>query len=146
MSQFQTSQNRGMSCKVILKRSDPILSINQSLLQRGFTRNASSVNASLIITEAQNEAVDLREDLHLVTLDATKAFDVMWQDSLMRKIYNARVDGSLWLTTANLYRDAETSVKWSSHVSEPFNVQQGVRQGEYCPHNIINYITTIYSI
>ena len=28
-----------------------------------------------------------------------------------------------------MYRDAETSVKWSSHVSEPFKVQQGVRQG-----------------
>ena len=115
--------------KVILKRSDPILSINQSRLQRGFTRNSSSVNGALIITEAQNEAVDLREDLHLVTLDAAKAFDVVWQDSLMRKIYNAGVDGSLWLTTANLCRDAETSVKWSSHVSEPFKVQQGVRQG-----------------
>ena len=115
--------------KVILKRSDPILSINQSRLQRGFTRNSSSVNAALIITETQNEVVDLREDLYLVALDAAKAFDVVWQDSLMRKIYNAGVDGSLWLTTANLYRDAETSVKWSSHVSEPFKVQQGVCQG-----------------
>ena len=115
--------------KVILKKSDPILSINQSRLQRGFTRNSSSVNAALIITETQNEVVDLREDLYLVALDAAKAFDVVWQDSLMRKIYNAGVDGSLWLTTANLYRDAETSVKWSSHVSEPFKVQQGVCQG-----------------
>ena len=131
---------------MILKRSDPILNINQSRLQRGFTRNFSSVNAALIITEAQNEAIDLREGLHLVTLDAAKAFDVVWQDSLMRKIYSAGVDGSLWLTTANLYRDAETSVKWSSHVSEPFKVQQGVRQGEYCPHSITIYITTIYCI
>ena len=42
---------------------------------------------------------------------------------------NAGVDGSLWLTTANLYRDAKTSVKWSIHMSEPFKVQQGVLQG-----------------
>ena len=54
----------------------------------------------------------------------------------------AGVDGSLWLTTAYLYRDAETSIKWSSHVSEPFKVQQGVRLvggGEvYCLHSIKN--------
>ena len=48
----------------------------------------------------------------------------------MRKIYSAGVDGSLWLTTANLHRHAETSFKWSSHVSEPFKVQQDVRQVE----------------
>ena len=47
----------------------------------------------------------------------------------MRKIYNAGVDGSLWLATAHLYKDAETSVKWASHTSEPYKVQQGVRQG-----------------
>ena len=46
---------------------------------------------------AQNEAADLK-NLHLVTLDAAKAFDVAWQDSLIRKCYNAvPVDITLWL-------------------------------------------------
>ena len=44
-------------------------------------------------------------------------------------VTHAGVDGYLWLTSANLYRDTEASVKWSSQVSEPFKVQQGVRQG-----------------
>ena len=114
---------------MILKRTDPIFSPKQSPLQRGFTQNSSSINAALLVTEAQNEAADYKEDLHLVTLDAAKAFDVVWQDSLMRKIYNAGVDGSLWLATAHLYKDAETSVKWASHISEPYKVRQGVRQG-----------------
>ena len=63
--------------KVILKRTDPIFSPKQSPLQRGFTRNSSSINAALLVTEAQNEAADCKEDLHLVTLDAAKAFDVV---------------------------------------------------------------------
>ena len=120
--------------------------MNQYRPQSGFAKNSSSVNAAFIITEAHNEDADLREDLHLVTLDAAKAFDVVWQDSLMRKISNAGVYSTLWLTTANLNRDAETSVKWSNHMSEPFKVQQGVRQGEYCLHSIINYVTTTCSI
>ena len=54
-------------------------------MQRGFTNNASAVNAALIISEAQNEAKDIGEPLKLVTLDACKAFDVVWQDSLLRR-------------------------------------------------------------
>ena len=35
---------------------------------------------------------------HLITLDACKAFDVVRQDSLLKKIFLAGVDSSLWLT------------------------------------------------
>ena len=45
------------------------------------------MNAALLISEVQNEAKDKGEFLSLVTLDAAKAFDVVWQTSLMRKIY-----------------------------------------------------------
>ena len=37
--------------------------------------------------EIQNEAKDRGESLTLVTLDAAKAFDVIWQGSLLRKTY-----------------------------------------------------------
>ena len=46
-------------------------------MHRGFTNNSSAVNAALIISEAQNEAKDIREPLKLVILDACKAFDVV---------------------------------------------------------------------
>ena len=66
----------------------------QSKVQRGFTNNSSAVNVALIISEAQNEGRDIGEPLKLVTLDACKAFDVVWQESLLRKIYNAGIHGS----------------------------------------------------
>ena len=55
-------------------------------MQRGFPNNSSTVNAALIVSEARNEAKDIGEPLKLVTLDACKAFDVVWQDSFLRKI------------------------------------------------------------
>ena len=76
----------------------------QSKMQRGFTSNSSAVNAALIVSESQNEAKDLGKPLKLVTLDACKAFDVVWQDSLLRKIYNVGIQGSLWVCLKNLYR------------------------------------------
>ena len=49
---------------------------------------------SLTISEAQNEAKDIGEPLKLVTLDACKAFDVVWQDSLLRKFHNVGIQGN----------------------------------------------------
>ena len=35
--------------------------------------------------------LDIGEPLKLVTLDTCKVFDVVWQDSLMRKMYNVGI-------------------------------------------------------
>ena len=100
-----------------------------SALQRGFTSGSSAINASLIISDAQNEAKGNSKPLKLVTLDACKAFDVVWQDSLLRKIFNIGIGSSLWTCIKNLYEGAQTRVKWSGHVSPSFEIRQGVRQG-----------------
>ena len=72
-----------------------MMEAQRSKMQRGFTNHASAVNAALIISEAQNEAKDIGEPLKLVTLDACKAFDVVWQDSLLRTIHNVGIQGKL---------------------------------------------------
>ena len=74
--------------RVLQNRTKQQIEAQQSRMQRGFTNNSSAVNAALIISEVQNESKDIGEPLKLVTLDACKAFDVIWQDSLLRKIYN----------------------------------------------------------
>ena len=115
--------------KRLQRRTEHLLTKNQSRLQRGFTRKSSSTNASLLISEVQNEAKDRGEFLGLITFDAAKAFDVVWQGSLLRKIFREGVDGSLWLTLSSMYANAVTSVKWGPHVSTHFTIKQGVRQG-----------------
>ena len=72
--------------RILLNRTKDRIELHQSTLQRGFTSGSSAINASLIISEAQNEAEENSTPLKLVTLDACKAFDVVWQDSLLRKI------------------------------------------------------------
>ncbi len=98
-------------------------------MQKGFTRHSSSVNAALVISEVQAEAKELKQPLNLVTLDACKAFDVVWQDSLLRKLFNTGIQGNLWSVLNQLYTGATTAVKWKNHTSEKFTVKQGVRQG-----------------
>ena len=114
--------------RVLQNRTKYMMEAQQLKMQRGFTNNASAVNAALIISEAQNEAKDIGEPLKLVTLDACKAFDVVWQDSLLRKIHNG-IQGKLWLCLSNLYKGAHSTVKWQGIVSPSFEIKQGVRQG-----------------
>ena len=119
--------------KVLQRRTESLLTRNQSRLQKGFTKKSSWVNAALLISEVQNEAKDKGEFLTLVTLDAAKAFDVVWQASLLRKIYYEGVDGTLttlWLTLSSMYSNVVTSVKWGPHVSSSFPIGQGVCQGD----------------
>ena len=103
--------------KVQQKKTEDMLTKHQSRLQRGFTKRSSCVNAALLISEVQNEAKDRGDFLCLVTLHATNAFDVVWQASLLRKIYHEGVDGTLWLTLSCMYSNEITSVKWCPRIS-----------------------------
>ena len=85
--------------------------------------------AGLIITEAYAEAKDKNEPLIMQTLDAEKAFDVVWHDSLLRKLYKDGVRGDLWLLVKSLHTDSHTIVKWHGEHTQPILIEQGIRQG-----------------
>ena len=85
--------------------------------------------AGLIITEAYAEAKDKNEPLIMQTLDAGKAFDVVWHDSLLRKLYKDGVRGDLWLLVKSLHTDSHTIVKWHGEHTRPILIEQGIRQG-----------------
>ncbi|KAK3105783.1 hypothetical protein FSP39_005674 [Pinctada imbricata] len=85
--------------------------------------------AGLLITEAFAEAKDKNEPLIMQTLDAEKAFDIVWHNGLLRKLYNDGVGGDLWLLVKSLHTDAHTIVKWQGEYTHPIPIKQGIRQG-----------------
>ena len=58
------------------------------------------------MSEVQNEAKAQKFNLFLVTLDTFKAVDVVWQNSLLGKIYHAGVGSALWTAVASLYTNS----------------------------------------
>ena len=115
--------------KAWLLRANPVILSKQNRLQRGFTAHCSSTNAALMITEAIAEAKDCKKPLYITFLDVTKAFDVVQHSILMDEIHRMGIQGDLWLILKQLYNRPTTSLKWKSTISEPFTIQQGVRQG-----------------
>ena len=84
--------------------------------------------AALILTEAQCENADSKETSYIATLDAQKAFDVVFQDSLLRRIF--LLGGR---THCNYYaasiRGTKLRVRLDGNLSREVCVRQGVGQG-----------------
>ncbi|MEW8544220.1 MAG: reverse transcriptase family protein, partial [Candidatus Thiodiazotropha sp.] len=114
---------------VLNTRHNKILIESQSRLQRGFTQGSSSINAALVLTECVLESKNNKQDILLTTIDTQKAFDVVDQNSLLRKLFLDGVQGDDWLLLKDLYSDCSSRIKWAGHLSDPFLIEQGVRQG-----------------
>ena len=48
---------------------------------------------------------------------------------MLRRVFLAGIDNRHWTLIKSLHENAKSSVKWDGNISEPFNVNQGVRQG-----------------
>lgn len=62
-------------------------------------------------------------------LDSSKAFDTVWSEGLMFKLYNIGVTGKIWTLINNCHQHTTSSVIVNQIQSKWFNVNQGVRQG-----------------
>ena len=115
--------------KVILHKISPLLKESQNPLQRGFSKDVAPTNASLLLTEAIAESLDNNVSLYAAYIDASKAFDVVWHESMLRKLFYTGISKETWILTKMLYQDLHSKVKWEGKISSPFYEQQGVRQG-----------------
>ena len=98
-------------------------------LQFGFTRERSPSMASLLITEALAEAKYLKTPLFVASLDARKAFDVVVQDIMLKKLHDINISGSTWDFIDGVYTNCNEVIRWQGADSRPYDVKQGVRQG-----------------
>ena len=115
--------------KILQSKIIDILDNQQSKLQRGFTKDVSASNAGLLLTEAIAEAKDSNHPLYAVFIDASKAFDVVWHASLLRKLHVAGVTNWDWIILDEWYKGLSSKVKWDGELSRCFREEQGVRQG-----------------
>ena len=78
---------------------------SQNPIQRGFTSRTSPSNGSLLLTEAIGESLDKKQELNVFFVDATQAFDRVWHDSVLVKLYDVCLNGRKWLFLNNWYED-----------------------------------------
>ena len=98
-------------------------------MQFGFSTARSPEMASVIVSEAIANAVHHKEQLYIVFLDASKAFDVVNHVVLADTLNNLVKDPQLAQAVNTAYSDISSYVKWEHIRGTSFPVKQGVRQG-----------------
>ncbi len=115
--------------KELVRLAKPPLSASQHPLQFGFTDHCSPANGALLITEAILEAKEQGKDLYIIMMDARKAFDIVWQESALVDMHQQGVQGSVWLTFTDMYKEVSSRICINGELSRCITETAGIRQG-----------------
>ncbi|MES9903946.1 MAG: reverse transcriptase family protein [Sedimenticola sp.] len=98
-------------------------------LQHGFQKNKSCKMVSFILQECIDYCRERGSELFTCFLDAEKAFDCVWIDGLMCKLYDFGICGKDLRIFSDMYRNMRSKVLCQGVLSEWVEVKQGTRQG-----------------
>ena len=62
---------------------------------------------------------------YVAFLDVHKAFDTVWHEGLLVKMFNKGIKGHLWHVINNRYFASSSSALWNSQQSHPFDIKPG---------------------
>ena len=101
-----------------------------SELQFGFREGVGCIEASFIILETINHMLERGSKVFSCFLDVRKAFDTVWIDGLLYKLFNdLGINGKMWLAIKDLYNDVQAQVLFDGTLSRLFEAGQGTGQG-----------------
>ena len=101
-----------------------------SEMQFGFQEGSGCTEASFNILETINHMLERGSKMFSCFLDVQKAFDTVWIDGLMYKLFSdLGVNDKLWLAIKDLYTDVKAWVLYSGVLSREFEIAQGTGQG-----------------
>ena len=103
-----------------------ILNENQS----GFRKGYSTID-NIFVLYAFFELLKLKKKKLFVTfVDFEKAFDKVWRDGLWCKLLLNNINGKMYKVIYNMYQNIKSRIVYNNAVSDFFDCNNGVRQGE----------------
>ena len=94
-----------------------------SNLQFGFQEGVGCLEASFANLESMNHMFERGNKLFTCFLDVRKAFDTVWIDGLLYKLFSELgIKGRMWLAIKDLYTDVKAQVLYEGVLSRKFNV------------------------
>jgi hypothetical protein len=95
----------------------------------GFKKNDSTVNRLLQLTHNIYTNFDNKQDTYAVFLDISKAFDKVWHNGLLSKLYSFGITGNLLQWFRTYLSNRKQRVIINGHTSEFLSIKAGVPQG-----------------
>ncbi|CAF0857609.1 unnamed protein product [Brachionus calyciflorus] len=106
--------------------------------QFGYKKNSSCKQAHFVVNETINYYKHGGSKVHLISLDATKAFDRLWRDGLFYKLIG-KIPKELWRILYLYYKNSKIKVKLNGIVSESVSTYEGVKQGGVLSPYLFNF-------
>ena len=98
--------------------------------QFGFSKGVGCIEAFYVISESVNQAVEQWDNVFACFLDVRKAFDTVWHNGLLFKLYKElSTDSGLWLIIKDLFQDLQAYVIHDGQFSSKFPISQDLGQG-----------------
>ncbi|XP_069114366.1 uncharacterized protein [Argopecten irradians] len=98
-------------------------------LQQGFRSNCGSITAAFTVREAVFHHFEISTTVFAAFLDNAKAFNSVWVNGLLYKLYHLGFNGKIWRLLQNSFEDVSACVLYEGKRGEPYKVMQGVGQG-----------------
>ena len=110
-------------------RNQQSASLNSSELQFGFKEDSSTTMCTFMVLETIEYYKKNGSNVHVLLLDASKAFDRVNYIKLFEKLLSKGMSPLTVRLLLNMYISQKLQVKWNNHYSQKFDVTNGVRQG-----------------
>ncbi|XP_060086129.1 uncharacterized protein LOC132565495 [Ylistrum balloti] len=98
-------------------------------LQQGFRSKCGRITAAFTVREAICHHLELNTKVYAAFLDNAKAFNSVWINGLLFKLYNLGFNGKIWRILANSFEGVTSYVLYEGKKGTPYPVEQGVGQG-----------------
>ncbi|CAF0969983.1 unnamed protein product [Brachionus calyciflorus] len=106
--------------------------------QFGSKKKLTSKHAYFLVNEISNYYRKNVSNVHILSLDACKAFDKLWRDGLFFKLKD-KVSEPIWRILFNYYKHSKIIVKYDNNLSQPITYTEGVKQGGILSSYLFNY-------
>ena len=108
--------------------------------QSGFRKNYSTLDHIFTLHFLSNILLQRKKKLFCAFVDFKQAFDTVWRNGLWTKMHFNGVSGKCLQYIQNMYKGIKSMLKINGMLSEFFNCNIGVRQGE----NLSPFLFSLY--
>ena len=106
--------------------------------QFGYKPHTSCKHAFFVVQECSTYYRMRHTPLHVVSLDATKAFDKMWRAGLFYKLID-KCPAHVWRALVNYYKKSSIKVKVDNKMSDEYVTREGCKQGGVLSPFLFNF-------
>ena len=128
-------------CQIINQRISQFLEQNNCLVkeQGGFRKNHRTTDHIFILNRLVDNVMKTKNKrLYCCFVDFQKAFDNVWHDALLLKLYDSGITGKLFNIIKSMYDNAHIQTKIRDKCSGEITIRKGVHQGNTISPTLFN--------